>query len=260
MHLLGIAHDRRAQLSGICDTDLSAASELASLVDSTSLTWGECLDRSDLVVIATPPDTHAELVADALDRGRHVLVETPLTTSAADSAALVELAGHAADEGIVAAYGANLRHSPPMLQAADRAVGVGPVEHLGVAVVGPRPSWAGPAVGDPMVDLGPHVGARRDAVPRRDARGAAGAVHRPGRRTDDTRRRDAARLEVRTTGEHFWVLDLSWGGEPDWSAQLAGERHVVRIELQPNPSVEVDGLPVAPVDELLRTRGSIPVS
>jgi predicted dehydrogenase len=45
-----------------------------------------------IVLIATPAHLHAELVRAALDAGKHVLVEKPLTTNSDDAAALVALA------------------------------------------------------------------------------------------------------------------------------------------------------------------------
>lgn len=56
--------------------------------------WEQFLATPDveLVLIATPPDTHASLAIEALDAGKHVVVEKPLclTTSEADAM------GHAA--------------------------------------------------------------------------------------------------------------------------------------------------------------------
>src|ERR1700752_2750385 len=43
-------------------------------------------------VIATPPSTHAALTRAALESGRHVFVEKPLTTEASSARALSELA------------------------------------------------------------------------------------------------------------------------------------------------------------------------
>ena len=49
-------------------------------------------DRSvSAMVIATPTSTHAELTRAALESGRHVLVEKPLTTEAASARELNEL-------------------------------------------------------------------------------------------------------------------------------------------------------------------------
>ena len=46
----------------------------------------------DAVSIATPPSTHFALVKQALEAGKHVLVEKPLATNVADAESLVELA------------------------------------------------------------------------------------------------------------------------------------------------------------------------
>src|SRR5437763_188657 len=52
-------------------------------------------DEVDLVVVGTPPGTHAELAAAALDHGLHVVVDKPFVPSAAQGAALVERARQA---------------------------------------------------------------------------------------------------------------------------------------------------------------------
>jgi len=50
-------------------------------------------DDIDLVVIATPNDTHHPLARDALRAGRHVVVDKPFTVHLADARELVVLAG-----------------------------------------------------------------------------------------------------------------------------------------------------------------------
>lgn len=52
----------------------------------------DVLDDVDAVVIATPPGSHAALAQYALEAGKHVLVEKPLTTSVADAERLVATA------------------------------------------------------------------------------------------------------------------------------------------------------------------------
>jgi predicted dehydrogenase len=46
----------------------------------------------DAVIVATPPTTHYEIAARALDAGKHVFVEKPLATSSAECAGLLEKA------------------------------------------------------------------------------------------------------------------------------------------------------------------------
>ncbi len=44
----------------------------------------------DAVVVATPPSTHLDLALKAINAGKHVLVEKPLTTTAAGSQRLID--------------------------------------------------------------------------------------------------------------------------------------------------------------------------
>ena len=57
---------------------------------------------ASVVVILTPPDSHAPLVRDALEHGKHVVVEKPLALSAREGAALIEIA-HAAGLNLLSA-------------------------------------------------------------------------------------------------------------------------------------------------------------
>jgi len=63
----------------------------------TSTDFRRVLARSDVdaVVVATPPETHTQLTREALRSGKHVFVEKPLSTSAADGAAMVAAARQA---------------------------------------------------------------------------------------------------------------------------------------------------------------------
>jgi predicted dehydrogenase len=59
-------------------------------------------DSVDAVVIATPTSTHYPLVRQALENGKHVLVEKPITTSSAEGD---ELAALAEERGLVLVVG-----------------------------------------------------------------------------------------------------------------------------------------------------------
>jgi predicted dehydrogenase len=52
----------------------------------------DAVRASDVVVVITPPASHAELAALALEHGKHVVVEKPIALSRADAEPLVELA------------------------------------------------------------------------------------------------------------------------------------------------------------------------
>ena len=73
-------HDERAQM--LADThNVDPFYDLAPLIEAV-----------DIITIASPPSQHAEAARAALAAGKHVLIEKPLATVAADGAALVELA------------------------------------------------------------------------------------------------------------------------------------------------------------------------
>ena len=65
----------------------------------------------DLVVITTPPDSHAELTRRALERGKHVVVEKPLTFDTGTARRLAELA---ADRGKLLVVAPFVQMSPAM--------------------------------------------------------------------------------------------------------------------------------------------------
>lgn len=80
----------------VCDANPAAlikVTERYPTVRTTTDVRELWIDRDlDAVVIATPMATHAELARAALEAGKHVLVEKPMTTSSAEARALVALA------------------------------------------------------------------------------------------------------------------------------------------------------------------------
>lgn len=76
------------------DERLGLLPDFAHLLDSgegyTSL--ATALPHIDAVVIATPPTSHLALAMQAVEAGKHVLVEKPLATRACDASDLIEAA------------------------------------------------------------------------------------------------------------------------------------------------------------------------
>jgi predicted dehydrogenase len=68
-------------------------------------------DELDAVLVATPISTHYPLARAALEAGKHVFVEKPMTASAAESRELCELA---ADRGLTLMVGHTFVFSPPV--------------------------------------------------------------------------------------------------------------------------------------------------
>lgn len=83
----------RCEFVGVADPDPAARARLtAELGVAAVADHRELLGRVDAVSIATPTAMHAAVAADCLEAGAHVLVEKPVTATAAEAARLIELA------------------------------------------------------------------------------------------------------------------------------------------------------------------------
>lgn len=92
-NLLGMAH---TEVVAVADLESARLAEVAppGAPFVTTRDYRELLGRPDIdaVVIATPAQSHVQLVSEALAAGKHVLVEKPLALSPEDAGALVDLA------------------------------------------------------------------------------------------------------------------------------------------------------------------------
>ena len=80
-------------LAGVCDTSPEAARTVADKLGVPVLPdLAAAADAADAFSVVTPTSTHFTVARALLLRGRHVLVEKPMTDNTADAAALVELA------------------------------------------------------------------------------------------------------------------------------------------------------------------------
>lgn len=89
-------------------------------------------EQVDVVYIATPHNDHATSARLCLESGKSVLVEKPLTTSAEDTAALIELAR---DRGLFLMEALWTRTNPVLRKAVEIAHSgeLGPIRHVDVS-------------------------------------------------------------------------------------------------------------------------------
>ena len=80
-----------------CDIDLLKLDRIKKRFHKVSLErdYKKILKNDDInsIFIATPPHTHFELAKDAIEHGKHVYIEKPMTTSSEDASKLIDLAG-----------------------------------------------------------------------------------------------------------------------------------------------------------------------
>jgi predicted dehydrogenase len=168
-----IGHEHSRAVRAVPGLGLAAVSDVSPARVEAALehapqarghTTGEALladDGVDLVVVSTPPASHAPWALAALDAGKHVVVEKPFALTTHEADAVLELA---AERGLVAACYQNRRFDPDHVairSAADAGL-LGRVFHLEAFVGGyghPCNLWHSDAEvsGGAFFDWGAHV-------------------------------------------------------------------------------------------------------
>lgn len=91
-YLPGLAYFNEIQLARVHDLSQDAASRLAAASGAEVSTTEQMLDDCEIIVIATPPGSHAALVEKCLSDGRTVICEKPFVGTKADATRLSDLA------------------------------------------------------------------------------------------------------------------------------------------------------------------------
>lgn len=142
-HLPGWLGRRDALIVAVTDAHPARQAEWAARLPASR--WydsaAELLadDELDFVDICTPPSSHAALIREALDRGRHVLCEKPLVSSLDDLRPLTALA---AETGRVLHSVHNWHHAPIVRQTWELLAGgaIGELTHASWQTLRTRPA------------------------------------------------------------------------------------------------------------------------
>jgi predicted dehydrogenase len=101
------------EVAALCDSSPQRLSEAASSWPKarTASNYREALDAADLdlVIIATMPNTHAEIAISAMESGAAVLCEKPFTLSVQEAVAVLEASDRT---GRQVQLGTNMRYMP----------------------------------------------------------------------------------------------------------------------------------------------------
>lgn len=165
-HLPGLRAAGGADVVAFASRSLGSAQRLRDDWGSGEATvdWRSAVTRDDVdaVHVCVPNALHAEVAAAALEAGKHVLVEKPVTTTLADADALLALAG---DRLLAVAF--DLRRHPALLELRRRLPAIGPVTHVTACLAHGGPQlWAPDATwfrdpvlsgGGCLLDLGVHL-------------------------------------------------------------------------------------------------------
>ncbi|MGI9598993.1 MAG: Gfo/Idh/MocA family protein [Acidimicrobiales bacterium] len=111
-HLPGVSQvviiDGRPEIRAAVGADFPGALQRATLT--------EALDDIDAIIVASPPETHFDVTAEAIAAGKHALVEKPMATNTADAQELVRLADAA---GVILAAGHTFAYNSAVWKLAE---------------------------------------------------------------------------------------------------------------------------------------------
>lgn len=148
--------EEQAQLVGVAETHEAALKRAMSRFHVPGFRdYRHMLDvtRPDLVSIVVPTCIHYEIAAYVLERGMHVLIEKPITSTLEEAISLLEIAER---RGVKIAVGHIERFNPAIIEVKRGLVAgkLGKVFHLHARRLGPFPS----RISDVGVtlDLAPH--------------------------------------------------------------------------------------------------------
>lgn len=117
-HALIHARHPDVALVGVLDSDPETARRVAEESGSTAYDdIGELLEQVDAVSIVVPTTAHLEVARPFLEAGRHVLLEKPIASTAAEGAEIVRLAREA---GVILQIGHLERFNAGVMALADR--------------------------------------------------------------------------------------------------------------------------------------------
>ena len=165
MHARWIEAVADLSLTAICDKDpgcaAQAQSDFPETATYTNLHEMLARDDIDLTAVVTPHNTHASIVQDCLNAGKHVVVDKPMCISIAEATAMIETAEEA-DRTLAVFH--NRRHDGnvrAIKKVIEQGV-IGEVFHIELSACGygrPADSWRSrkEISGGQLYDWGSHA-------------------------------------------------------------------------------------------------------
>src|SRR5438067_7297837 len=106
-----------SDFTAVYDLDLSRGHAIGKKFSvATAKSLDEFIEMADASSVATPTNTHHEVTRSLLARGKHLLVEKPITDNTAHAAEVVELAAH---NGLILQVG-HVERFNPILDALEK--------------------------------------------------------------------------------------------------------------------------------------------
>lgn len=224
------------------------AASVAGIAEARAVSYAQLPAGADIVVVATPPQCHADDAIRALEAGAAVVLEKPLCRTLAEADRLVAAA---AQHGGRLLYAENLAYAPIVQRLIAMVPRIGTLTHLEVRTLQGLPTWGDFTSdewgGGALFDLGVHPLAVALLIANAAGHGRPVAVRATLRGGTGHGSDEHAEVTLRyRSGFHARVV-ASWQAGPEqlWDVQVAGEAGVLRAELMPSYSLEFNGEEVA---------------
>ena len=236
------------ELTAVASRTPERAAKVTETFGGEAITYAELPAGADVVVVATPPQCHADDTIRLLDAGCSVLLEKPLCRTLAEADAIVAAA---ARNGQRLLYAENLAYAPIVQRMVALASRVGSPTHLEVRSLQGLPTWGDFTSdewgGGALFDLGVHPLSVAMLLANACGLGRPVAVSALLRGGTDHDSDEHAEVLLRYRSGFTASVISSWqaGPEPLWDAQLAGNDGVVRADLLPVQRLEFNGDEVA---------------
>jgi predicted dehydrogenase len=125
IHLPALARIHTASVVGLCDRDEARRNRAAGIIGAATFADFDAMmaaTRPDVVLVGTPPDSHADYCLRSLNAGAHVLCEKPFVSSVAEADAVLDAAARA---GRRIALNHEFREMPIFRAVRDQVTGPG---------------------------------------------------------------------------------------------------------------------------------------
>ena len=258
----GIMGRRHAELLGgmsdvdgvlVVDADADRAREVAARSGARAARLEEALRQADALIVATPPNLHAELVEAALSPGLHVLCEKPLTDELAST---IELTRRIEAEGAHVEVAFQRRHDPAFVAARDAVEGrlhvLRLTAHDPLVVRRPEPIGPAPDVAPFFRDSSIHDFDMVRWLSGEEVREVSAlGGRREGGEPRDPRQIESAIVSMRLARGGIAALEASWLHPYGYDnrIELVGDGAAVTAGLSPRtPVASADGTLHAPSD------------
>lgn len=216
----------------VVDTDAARASTVAARTGAHAARLDQAIKKADAVVVATPPEFHAQAVLPALAAGRSVLCEKPLSDSLEESVRMAAVGGHLE-------VGFQRRHEAAMVAARDASLGarIHLVHMTALDPVSPPrapESWPAGEAAPVFLHSSVHdFDFVRWLTGQEVVEVTADGSRRDESRPDDPRGIESAVVLMRLSGGALASLDASWlhPGGYDIRAEIVTDREALTMGL-----------------------------